>query len=116
MGYREWHTNRYDPWGWRLYLVHTNPSGCGSFRFQEPVSHRQFDKERQIHTRVDHDGAIRLFRVQGGEDALWHSICSEGGDRFSLGFIISNESAQHMLDLYRESRPGLNSDNNYATF
>ena len=117
MGYREWHTNRFDPWGWRLYIVHTDPSGCGMFRFQEPQSHHKLQSgmghiegqqeqgskpspsPRQIHTRIDHDGSIRLFRVRGGQDALWHSICSEGGDRWSLGFAISDKAAQALLSM-----------------
>ena len=135
-GFREWHTNKYDRHGWRLYLVHTSSSHRHSkscvvqnsensgegislrdtefgdveteppkqkierrseeafFRYKHPVSNA-------IHSCVDFDGCLRMFRVSGGGDSLWHAICSEC-DRWSLGFILSDENAKKMLDLHKE--------------
>ncbi len=64
--YREWHTNVFDPHGWRLYLVHTNPSGCSAFRYIHPHT----DMAVQCH---DFDGCLRLFKV-GSDPLLWHSV------------------------------------------
>jgi hypothetical protein len=97
-GYREWHTNRFDPHGWRLYLVHTIPSGCALFRYQNSVN-RDETVGRVVDCR-DEDGVVRLFQVKGGREALWHCIVSEG-QRWSLGVMLSERSAQSMLEIHR---------------
>lgn len=90
-GYREWHTNQYDPLGWRLYLVHTIPTSCAIFRYRLPHT-----SENEIVDCFDHDGVLRLFYVDRGEEALWHCIVSEG-HRWSLGVRLNEQSAQRLL-------------------
>lgn len=94
--YREWHTNRFDAHGWRMYAVHTKPSGCASFRYLDETTN-------QVHECKDSDGCVRLFRVTGnmfrGERPLWHSIASEG-DRWSIGFLIPDSVARALLEQY----------------
>jgi hypothetical protein len=94
-GFREWHTNEYDLHGFRMYMVHTVPSGCGYFRYQ--------DREGKIHTRNDFDGCIRIFRVEGGRRRLWHAVGSEG-DRYSLGYLLSDESAAFLIQSVKQMK------------
>jgi hypothetical protein len=89
--FREWHTNQFDPSGWRVYFVHTEPSDCGMFRYCDPRSGEAI-------SRVDFDGCVRIFRVDRGDKKLWHSVCSDG-DRWSLGFHVSDEVAAALLAL-----------------
>lgn len=91
-GYKEWHTNKYEPSGWRLYIVHTNPDSCATFRYVNP------SKKNQIVNSKDRDGVARLFKVTDGisEPLLWHTIHSDG-DRWSFGFHISDEAAQNFI-------------------
>jgi hypothetical protein len=93
-GYREWHSNQYDPHGWRLYIVHTVPSGCASFQYVDPHT-------KTRHQCVDFDGCMRLFRIGSGEDLLWHSIISDG-QRWSLGFILNEESAAKLTRIHKQ--------------
>ena len=87
--FREWHTNQFDPSGWRVYFVHTEPSDCGLFRYCDPQT-------GEVISRVDFDGCIRLFRVERGNKK--HSVCSDG-DRWSLGFHVGDEAAERLLRL-----------------
>jgi hypothetical protein len=93
-GYREWHTNRYDPHGWRLYIVHTVPNKCASFQYIDPRTGERLQC-------IDFDGCMRLFKITGDDDLLWHSITSDG-KRWSLGFILSEESAMKLIFLHRQ--------------
>jgi hypothetical protein len=96
--YREWHTNRFDVHGWRMYAVHTVPSGCAVFRYLDKSS-------GEVKDCVDIDGCVRLFRVTGslmqGERPLWHSISSDG-DRWSMGYLLPDVVAQRLLMQYYE--------------
>jgi hypothetical protein len=95
-GYREWHTNQFDPFGWRLYLIHTNPTGCSLFRYHLPSTPLE-----EIKNAIDHDGMIRLFKIPDRRDseALWHSIVSDG-QRWSLGVMLSDQSARQLIEFY----------------
>ena len=91
-GYREWHTNQFDPHGWRLYFVHTNGGpDCAYFHYIDPVTNERI-------TKSDRDGCMRLFYVGNGRNTLWHAVTSNG-DRWSLGFILSDRSAGRLIQL-----------------
>ena len=90
-GYREWHTNQYDPLGWRLYFVHIDQSECATFNYIDPVS-------KARHQCTDTDGMMRLFYVGSGDSLLWHSIVSDG-NRWSLGFILNEASALKLINM-----------------
>jgi hypothetical protein len=106
-GYREWHTNQFDRHGWRLYLVHTEPSGCALFRYKNRLNReergRQEGEEQEVVDCRDEDGVARLFEVRGGQEALWHCIVSEG-HRWSLGVILSDRAAQRLIEMSRQRR------------
>jgi hypothetical protein len=173
-GYREWHTNKYDAHGWRMYLVHTRnihdeniisdadshcaaknegaadeatevevtsvgagrvepadfaaaaaaeereapqikttnegidekentrqrTDRCAFFRYKHPVT-------GEVHTCADFDGCVRLFRIGAEEQTIWHTIYSEG-DRWSLGYILSNQAATIMLEQYGSALVSMN--------
>ncbi len=87
-GYKEWHTNKFELPGWRLYIIHTKPDKCSSFRYVDHYSN-------EIVNSKDRNGMARLFKVNDGisEPVLWHAISSDG-DRWSFGFYISERSAK----------------------
>jgi hypothetical protein len=91
-GYREWHTNQFDIHGWRLYLVHTEPDNCAVFRYVDPHT-------RTVHSCSDYTGCMRMFKVRGGRNKLWHSIVSDG-NRWSLGYVISDDTASKLVELF----------------
>lgn len=97
-GYREWHTNQFDLSGWRLYLIHTLPTGCSLFRYHLPSTPLD-----EITNAIDHDGMVRLFRIpdkrETGGEVLWHNIVSDG-QRWSLGVLLNERNAQQLLELY----------------
>lgn len=107
-GYREWHTNQFDPHGWRMYVVRTSPSGCATFRYKNP---RSSSNSEEIYDCPDYDGTVRLFRISSREDALWHTIISEG-DRWSLGVLLSDESAEKIIQMYHTIINKKNNNNN----
>jgi hypothetical protein len=97
-GYREWHTNQFDPSGWRLYLIHTVPTGCSLFRYHLPSTPLE-----EIRNAIDHDGMVRLFKIPDRREShgqpLWHTIVSDG-QRWSLGLMLSERNAQQLIDLH----------------
>jgi len=90
-GFREWHANMYDPDGWRMYLVHTEPApGNRSwFSIRDPDS-------GQVYDLPDKDGQINLFRVSR-DQPVWHSIVSKDAHRWSCGVRISDDAAQQIF-------------------
>jgi hypothetical protein len=103
-GYREWHTNQFDVHGWRLYVVHTVPDGCAQFNYVDPQT-------GEVKTCIDSSGCLRLFKVGSGDQKLWHSIVSEG-DRWSLGYVINEETANTLIELYWKIKNNNNNSNN----
>lgn len=86
-GCREWHTNRMDLPGWRLYLIHNDPAESCQFHI--------YDEHNDETIRfVDNENMMRLFRVSA-QTPLWHNIVSNG-DRWSMGFAISDEDAENL--------------------
>lgn len=79
-GFREWHTNRFNPPGWRMYLVSVDVPRASYFRFQHPLS-------REIHTLWDEPDTVNFFRIDPDEP-LWHCIQSVSANRWSKGFIV----------------------------
>jgi len=92
-GYKEWHTNRFEAPGWRIYFIHTEHDGCSDFKYIDPHTDR-------VVNRKDRDGIARLFRItdgkHAGEPLLWHSIHSQG-DRWSFGFHVSDRVAEYFM-------------------
>lgn len=93
-GYREWHTNQYDLLGWRLYMVHTSSNQSAYFKYIDPAT-------KEVKTCIDEDGCFRLFKIESGSNALWHSVISEG-DRWSLGYWLCEETAQKLIQLHSQ--------------
>ena len=93
-GLREWHSNRFDPPGWRMYLIHTEEDAKSWFGVRDPVT-------GSIHHLPDFDGKANLFRIESkSQDAVWHSIYSTT-NRWSCGVRLSDDVAQ---DIIRSAR------------
>lgn len=80
-GYAEWHTNRGDAIGWRLYYVRTSTPRQSWFRYK-PYGQ---DKTYTAADGVEH---YNMFYLDNAEDkVLWHSVYSDT-HRFSIGFHV----------------------------
>jgi len=87
-GFREWHSNRHDPPGWRMYLIHAKEDSRSWFAVKDP-------KTGAVHHLPDYDGKVNLFRIDADEP-IWHSIYSMT-DRFSCGVHITDEAAAALI-------------------
>ena len=92
-GCREWHTNQGDQPGWRLYISTTTG-----------ISHFHHWTDGVAVAQPEHGPVARLFRVgngQAGEPILWHAISAgtpdAAGERWSVGFWVSDEQADRLL-------------------
>ncbi len=88
-GYRSWHTNKYDPHGWAMFLVDVDRPGASWFQYLDPVS------EEWIKI-PDRPGMVTVFRIDPDE-LLWHSVVSEDCNRWSQGFIIPDNWKDRLL-------------------
>ncbi len=79
-GFRDWHTNKYDATGWRLYIVDVDNPGGSYFRIKDP-------RTNEIVTLPDQPGTFNFFLIDP-ERLLWHCIGSPNANRWSKGFII----------------------------
>lgn len=100
-GFREWHTNRWDGCGYRLYLVHTETctggkKSVGSSGMNLIVG---YDQERvQI---KDTDRTANLFEITK-EPPLWHSVWSNQ-HRYSLGLKLNAVQAMKIRQMAQKS-------------
>jgi hypothetical protein len=85
-GYREWHTNRYDHVGWRLYVIHTE--GDAYFNYIHPDT-------GDLKKCRDKDGTVRLFYLSD-RDVLWHTVASKG-KRYSLGARLPDKIVNKLI-------------------
>ncbi|MEO1134372.1 MAG: hypothetical protein AAFX40_16925, partial [Cyanobacteria bacterium J06639_1] len=79
-GFRDWHTNKYDASGWRLYIVDVDEPEKSYFR----IKHPQTD---EIVTLWDRPGTFNFFLIDPNR-LLWHCIGAEDCNRWSKGFVI----------------------------
>ncbi len=80
-GYAEWHTNKYDLTGWRMYYIKTTEPDKSWFRYKHV-------KQDTFHIAPDITEHYNMFYLEGGEDNLiWHSVYSDT-HRFSIGFNV----------------------------
>lgn len=71
---------------------------CAFFRYVHPQS-------REVLTLPDFDGCLRLFYVGTGPAALlWHAVYSEE-ERWSLGYILSDQAAEALIRHHAKSSP-----------
>ena len=95
-GCREWHTNNWDPAGWRLYVSHTE--GLSHFHWRDPATHR-------VTAQEERGPVARLFSLPPrGPPYLFHAISAApggggggGGRRWSVGFRLSDAEAMALL-------------------
>ena len=89
-GCREWHTNENDTHGWRGYFVYC-PDGdnMSELNILDP-------KTKKLVRAPDRSGIIRLFKVGGSDDRLWHSVTSST-KRYSLGFRLPDTVANQLI-------------------
>jgi hypothetical protein len=84
-GCREWHTNRSDIPGWRLYIIKNEPR-------ESCVFHILDEDTQKVVAFKDSRCMIRLFKVDS-QKPLWHNVVSNG-HRWSMGFAISENAAR----------------------
>jgi len=97
-GFREWHSNRFDAPGWRMYLVATEEDGRSWFAARDP-------RTGTVHHLPDYNGKVNLFRISGApEDMIWHSIYSMT-DRWSCGIHLSDSAAREIIKLSGQAAP-----------
>ena len=81
-GFREWHTNRINKPGYRIYFIACTENGKSYFNYIIP-------KTNKVVNVPDKNEYANIFAVTDSvEKALWHSIYSDT-HRFSLGFNIT---------------------------
>jgi len=79
--FAEWHTNRYDKTGWRVYYVETMEEGKSWFNYKERTSNK-------THTVKDKSKYLNIFNVgQRNDIPLWHCVYSNT-HRFSIGIKV----------------------------
>lgn len=84
-GFREWHTNAYNAYGWRLYLVYVEEEGKSSFNFIHP-------KTKKFVSLLDKSGYINMFKVgTSSKTMFWHNVRSDDTHRFSIGINVTQE-------------------------
>jgi hypothetical protein len=98
-GFREWHTNRKDTPGWRLYYVRTAEPDKSWFNYVDPVS-------KKMHQIADRDQHFNLFNLDDSDGLLWHSIYSDT-HRFSLGLHVTDEYAKKLINRSKNSKKTL---------
>lgn len=79
-GFRDWHTNKYDASGWRLYIVDVDAPAQSYFRIKDPTTN-------DIKTLWDQPGTFNFFLIDPAR-LLWHCIGAEQANRWSKGFVI----------------------------
>ena len=79
-GFRDWHTNKFDAPGWRLYIIDTDVPQQSFFRLKHP-------RTNEIITVWDEPGTFNFFLIDPRR-LLWHCIGAPNADRWSKGFVI----------------------------
>lgn len=79
-GFRDWHTNKYDASGWRLYIVDVDAPEQSYFRVKNPTTGK-------LETLWDRPGTFNFFRIDP-ENVLWHCIGAPHANRWSKGFVV----------------------------
>lgn len=89
-GFRSWHTNKYDTPGWRMYIVNVDNPNQSFFRFKHPKNH-------EIYTHWEQSScSVNFFRIDP-ENILWHCIASLNTNRWSKGFLVSEDWMKKVL-------------------
>ncbi len=89
-GYTKWHTNRFDPIGWRMYYIDAVEPNQSWLGYMD-------NKSGNFHKLMDKSGYYNVFRVNNTlEDALWHCVYSNT-HRFSVGIKVPDYFAHHVI-------------------
>ena len=81
-GFREWHSNRLDGEGYRIYFVACEQDGKSGLNYIDPVTDT-------VKTLYDKNETANIFYVNNSkENPFFHSVFSDT-DRFSLGFNVT---------------------------
>ena len=87
-GLREWHSNKWDTAGWRMYAIHTPAPGGSFFRAWDP-------SRSELPTSWDVPGLANFFRIDPGAP-LYHCVGALTTWRWSLGFVIPGDWAARL--------------------
>ena len=81
-GFREWHSNRIDCSGYRVYFVACEDDNKSGLNYIDPVTDT-------VKTLYDKNETANIFYVNNSkENAFFHSVFSDT-DRFSFGFNVN---------------------------
>ena len=94
-GFRDWHTNKYDTSGWRLYIIDVDAPAESYFRIKHP-------RTNEIVTLWDQPGTFNFFLIDPNR-LLWHCIAAEGCNRWSKGFVIPDTWLDTVVAKLREN-------------
>jgi hypothetical protein len=92
-GFRAWHTNKYDPPGWRLYIVDVDVGRRSFFRVKNPDS-------SEFYTLWDQPGTFNFFLIDPLR-VLWHCIRSFDANRWSKGFLVPHNWLDTVLSQWK---------------
>ena len=114
-GFREWHTNRFDAIGWRMYLtsVATDGAQAGAVRGAEGCGKAKEEVEEEEETGAfmhfkspwtgellrqdDVDGTLRVFKLSRAP-LLWHCVyAGTRTHRWSCGVHLTDYGAWRLL-------------------
>jgi len=90
--YHKWHSNKYDPHGWRIYLVGIPDGGDSSFYYIGK-------DDGVLYERKDQDLILNLFKVGSEETTgtLYHSVVSRTANRWSFGILVDDDKVEFFL-------------------
>ena len=88
LGFRSWHTNRFDPPGWRMYIVDVDVPRRSYFRVKVPLT-------GEIHTEWDEEGTANFFLIDPNRP-LYHCVGSDS-NRWSKGFKVPADWQRRVL-------------------
>jgi len=91
-GCREWHTNKNDALMYRGYFIFVEEEGKSGLNCMIG------GPNGKMLEAPDRNGILRLFKVTGEPNPLWHSVWSDT-NRFSLGFRLSDRCAEGLKKL-----------------
>ena len=92
-GFREWHSNKYDPPGYRLYLVRS--MGDSTFQY--------INQNKEMVRVPDGELVLNIFKVGTGDNTLYHNVVSNT-DRWSIGFLCDEDRVDALLKMISESK------------
>lgn len=90
--YHKWHSNQYEPHGWRIYIVGVPKGGESYFCYIGKDDNKLYKKR-------DEDAIINIFKVGSEKNTglLYHSVASITAHRWSFGILVDDAKLDSFL-------------------